>query len=108
MVGVDDVVAWIALRSASAVGAVLGRRLAERFGGPGAVLAASAQDRIDAGCPDRVARALGKRSLVIEARRELERVHAAGARVVVLDDPEYPPLLRHLHDAPLYLIAKGM
>jgi DNA processing protein len=88
MAGADDAAAWIALRAARGVGDVAGRKLLERFGHPSAV-------------PDVDADALAT------AHAEVERIAAAGARLVALDDDEYPALLRQLHDAPLYLIAKG-
>jgi DNA processing protein len=37
----------------------------------------------------------------------MERIAAAGARLVSLSAPEYPALLRELRDAPLCLIARG-
>jgi DNA processing protein len=88
MAGADDAAAWIALRAARGVGDVAGRKLLERFGHPSAVpiLAADA---------------------IAAAQAEVERIFAVGARLVALADDEYPPLLRQLYDAPLYLIAKG-
>jgi DNA processing protein len=84
MVGVDEAAAWIALRGA--LGDVRGRRLLEAGGRPA--------DGADA-------------AALREARAEVARVTSARARVVGLDDPEYPSLLRHLRDAPLYLTARG-
>ena len=88
MAGADDAVAWIALRAARGVGDVAGRRLLAEHGHPSAVPAVD-------------------RSGLEAARMEVERIAAAGARLVALDDDEYPAALRQLHDAPLYLIAKG-
>lgn len=39
--------------------------------------------------------------------REIALVKEAGARVVPFDDPEYPPLLREIPDAPALLYFKG-
>ncbi len=84
MAGVGDAAAWIAFRTAN--GDVRGRALlAERDP------ASAAHDA----------------TTLAEARDELARITAAGARAVTLDDPEYPPLLRQLRDAPLYLTARG-
>jgi DNA processing protein len=108
MVGGDDAAWWVALRAAPGIGDVLGRRLCERFGGPGAVLTAAPADLAEAGCPPAVAERLGRSAIRAAGEREVERIRAAGARVIGLDDPEYPPLLRELHDAPLHLIARGL
>lgn len=42
-----------------------------------------------------------------EAERELEAIRKAGGRVLFLGDPEYPPLLALLDDAPPCLIMAG-
>src|SRR6185369_706066 len=108
MTGMDDAAAWVALRMAPKIGDVLGRRLSERFGGAAAALGAGEVALVDAGCPPAAAKRLAGSRALAEARRELARVTEQGARVVCLDHPEYPPLLRQLHDAPLALIAKGL
>lgn len=108
MAGVDEAAGWVAVRSAPGIGDVLGRRLCERFGGPLGVLAAAPDDLVAAGCKPAAAAHLGRSATRAEAAREVERVTAVGARVVGLDDAEYPPLLRELYDAPLHLIAKGV
>lgn len=38
---------------------------------------------------------------------ELERMAKACARIIPWDSPSYPPLLRHIHDPPLWLAVKG-
>ncbi len=108
MAGVDEAVAWMALRMAPGIGDVLGRTLAERCGGPAAVFTAPATELIARGCSAKVANRLDASAALAEAERELARVTAVGARLVSFADPEYPPLLRHLYDAPLVLFARGM
>jgi DNA processing protein len=41
------------------------------------------------------------------AALEVERIRAAGARLITRNDSEYPAPLRELTDAPLYLVARG-
>ena len=41
------------------------------------------------------------------ANRQLEILHQYKWQVVLIDDKEYPPYLRHLVDAPLLLFVKG-
>lgn len=107
MVGVDEAGAWVALRSAAGVGDVIGRQLLSAFGSPRAVWEAEPTALLAAGCSPAVMGALGDREALTVAGVEVERIAAVGARVVALDDPEYPPLLRELRDAPLYLVARG-
>jgi DNA processing protein len=107
MAGADAAAAWVALRAAPGVGDVVGRRLLDRLGGPLAVLTASGEELAAIGCAPDLATALREPHALDAARLEVERIAAVGARVVALDAPEYPPLLRELRDAPLYLVARG-
>lgn len=107
MVGVEEAAAWVALRATPGIGDLNGRQLLDRFGSPRAIRAATPAALTDAGCPPALARALRTRETFAAARIEVERIAAAGARLVALDDAEYPPLLRSLPDAPLYLVARG-
>ena len=84
------------------VGPVTYRRLLDRYH-----TAAAALDALP-----RLARAGGKATLptmmsAAEAERELERTHALGGRMIFLGDPDYPPLLAMLDDAPPCLIFSG-
>jgi DNA processing protein len=106
MVGKDEAVAWVALRSAAGIGDVVGRRLLAHLGGAEAVLVASASAIEAAGFSSAVAAALAGADRRA-ASEEVARTGAAGARLIPLDDPEYPPLLAQLADAPLYLVARG-
>ena len=84
------------------VGPVTFRRLIDRYH-----TAAAALDALP-----RLARAGGKQTApatisLAEAEQELERTSAAGGRMIFLGDPEYPPLLAMLDDAPPCLIMIG-
>src|SRR6185295_11077992 len=106
MVGEDEAAAWVALRLASGVGDVAGRKLLAAFGTPLAALAADAAALARAGIAPTVGDGVRRASLD-DGRAEVRRVAAVGARIVPFDDPEYPALLRHVPDAPLYLVARG-
>ncbi|MCC6847480.1 MAG: DNA-protecting protein DprA [Deltaproteobacteria bacterium] len=99
--------AWLALRAAPGIGDVRGRALAMRFAGALGVLAAAESALVAAGCSAATARRLHDPAIRRGAREELERIVAAGARLVALDAVEYPAPLREIHDAPLHLVAKG-
>jgi DNA processing protein len=106
MRGQDEAAAWIALRGARGVGDVAARRVVTHFGGVSAALAASEAALVAAGLTP--AAAAGVRAASLEdARDELARIRALGARLITCDDDEFPPLLRQISDPPLYVIARG-
>ncbi len=98
---------WIALRTAPGLSHATGRRLLDACGGLRAIGEASPERLAALRAPHGLAAHLRDSRARAEAEAELERIAAAGARLVTLDDAEYPPALRQLRDAPLYVIAKG-
>jgi DNA processing protein len=84
------------------VGPVTYRRLLDRYHSPAAALDAL----------PRLARAGGRSGTApvvsaAEAERELERTSGAGGRMIFLGDPDYPPLLAMMDDAPPCLVVRG-
>jgi DNA processing protein len=84
------------------VGPVTYRRLLDRYRTPAAALEAL----------PRLARAGGHPNppppiSPADAQRELDRTQALGGRMVFLGDPEYPPLLAMMDDAPPCLTVSG-
>ncbi len=84
------------------IGPVTYRRLLERYRTPAAAIDAL----------PRLARAAGRSAgpavmSVGEAERELDSTRALGGRIVFLGDPDYPPLLALMDDAPPCLIVLG-
>jgi DNA processing protein len=84
------------------IGPITYRRLLDRYHGPAAAL-----DALPA-----LARAGGRANPPRttssgEAERELERTEALGGRMIFLGDPDYPPLLAMMDDAPPCLILAG-
>jgi DNA processing protein len=84
------------------VGPVTYRRLIQRYH-----TAAAALDVLP-----RLARTAGKTVVprvlsIADAEQELERTRALGGRMIFLGDPEYPPLLAMIDDAPPCLILSG-
>lgn len=107
MQGEDGAVAWVALRAAAGVGDVLARRLVARFGGAEQTLAAGASALAAAGLNSEAAATLEAGRQLEAAADEVARIRAAGARLIPCTDSEYPSLLSVVHDAPLYLVARG-
>jgi DNA processing protein len=97
-----DTIDRLRLVRTDGVGPVTYRRLLERYRTPAAALAAL----------PRLARAGGRTSApkilpTAEAEHEIERTQAHGGRMVFLGDPDYPPLLALMDDAPPCLIVAG-
>jgi len=83
------------------IGPVSYKQLMQRFGGARAALDA---------LPDLVRRGGGKQVLLANEAvitRELQFAYAFGARHVFLGDPDYPPLLSHIDNAPPVICVKG-
>ena len=83
------------------VGPVTWRQLVARFGDAAAAIEGLPQlARRGGGAPPRVPDAAA-------GERELAAIARAGARLLFLDDPDYPPLLAELDNAPPALIVRG-
>ncbi|MBK8906400.1 MAG: DNA-protecting protein DprA [Rhodospirillales bacterium] len=84
------------------VGPVTFRRLLERFGNASAALQA---------LPELSRRGGQRRTITIctaaSARREMDALATVGARLVANGEPDYPPLLAHIEDAPPLLAMFG-
>jgi DNA processing protein len=93
---------WLRLSRSENVGPASFRLLMARFGSAGAALDA---------LPDLSRRGGLNRSIRIYGRdaaeRDLERAEELGARFVARDEPDYPPLLRHIEQAPPLICLKG-
>jgi DNA processing protein len=100
--------AYIALNMVDHVGPVRVKRLLERFGKPEAILTASAKElmQVDGVGPE-VAKAINGWQSEVDLDAELKRISDFGARVLTLDDPDYPAHLREIYDPPLALYMKG-
>lgn len=104
----EDIQDWIALRLAPGVGNALYKRLLERFGSPGRVLAASVSDLATVeGMTEKAVRGIKDPSLSSGAAQEVLRVHEEGASLVTLSDPLYPSQLAAIYDPPPVLYVKG-
>jgi DNA processing protein len=100
--------AYIALNMIDHVGPVRVKRLMERFGRPQAILEARPKElmQVDGVGPEVAKEIAGWQSSVnIEA--ELKRINDFGARVLTLEDADYPANLRQIYDPPLALYVKG-
>lgn len=103
-----DTEAHIALNMIPRLGPVRLRRLLDRFGTPQRVLAASATElrEVDGIGPE-AARSIANWEKQVDLEAELKRIAAAGARVLIPSDAEYPEALRTIHDPPIVLYVLG-
>ncbi|MBI4563685.1 MAG: DNA-protecting protein DprA [Planctomycetes bacterium] len=90
------------------VGAVLHRRLVERFGDARAALRAGVSElRRVQGVGEITAAAIANVARSGDAGREIEKARRSGIRIAAHGAPEYPAALLSLHDPPLVLYLKG-
>ncbi|MFZ4598801.1 MAG: DNA-processing protein DprA [Terrimicrobiaceae bacterium] len=100
--------AYIVLNMVPKLGPVRVRNLLAAFGSPAGVLRASAPDlqRVDGVGPE-VASSIRDWEKRVDLAEELRLVAEFGARVVTLGSPDYPRLLRDIHDPPTVLYIWG-
>lgn len=100
---------WIRLQKCEGVGPVRAAALLSHFASPGAVLAAP-EAALAAIAGPAAARALAAppdaATLALIAATDAW-LATPGCHFLGLHDPDYPPLLRHIHDPPLFLYARG-
>ena len=93
---------WLRLIRSENVGPITFYKLLERFGSADAALAA---------LPEMSRRGGGSKSIKVFAKaaaeRELEEVEKLGAQFIAHMEPDYPPLLYHIDDAPPLICVLG-
>jgi DNA processing protein len=98
---------WLALAQTHGLGPTRARRLVEFFGSVEAVFQASLTELEATGIQAASAQALGTGRSMELAQEELIRAKSAGAKVVPIGDPAYPPSLAQIYDPPLVLYVRG-
>lgn len=99
---------WIALKQIPGVGNHLYKLLLDRFETPEGVFSAAESELLEIeGLGGRVAKAILAHRGTDPAKAEMRLAEKSGSRLVTFRDPEYPVLLREIHDPPPYLYVKG-
>lgn len=99
---------WIALNMTPGVGPRAAAKLLERFGSAEGVFGALRSELERLRLRPEAVESIALRDRHAEAARELERVREIeGADVLVLDDGNYPALLREIPDPPITLYVRG-
>ncbi|MFH1741283.1 MAG: DNA-processing protein DprA [bacterium] len=102
---------YLTLLRCPRMGAVRLRRLLDRFGTPEKVLSASHHDllqveRMNAEAADAIIQA-GKGEFDRQVQKEISWLRGQGVRLVLLDDPAYPTLLKEIASPPPVLYIWG-
>ncbi len=98
---------WVAFNRTPGVGAAKIRALIDHFGSLPAAWQADVAELRAAGLDRRAIDSLRTTRNTMDLDAELDRIAAHGARVLIWDNPDYPPLLQAIPDAPPLLYAKG-
>ena len=102
-----DVRYWIGFNRVTGVGPAKVRALIDHFGDLETAWQAEPHDLKEAGLDRRSIENLLNTRAKIDLDQEIDRVNKTGARVMIWDDADYPPLLKNLPDAPPVLYIKG-
>ena len=99
---------WLRLHLAAGVGAITFARLIDQFGDPQTALAATAgQLATIRRVGPATARQIVASRTEIDTEAEFDLAEKLRVRIITLDNPDYPPPLRQIHDAPPVLYVKG-
>ncbi len=100
---------WLALASVEGLGSVRIRRLIARFGSAQAIFEAELPEiaRLPSFNPVLASRILTVSGNFLTFRERLDTLENQNVRVMCLEDPDYPPQLKNLPDAPGILCSTG-
>lgn len=101
----EQALPWLALALTPGLGPTRVRRLVERFGTMTAVFHASLTELEATGLLAVSAQAIGTGKSFQLAQEEIEKVKAAGAQIVTLDDSRYPLRLKEIYDPPVLTLC---
>ncbi len=98
----------ILLNMISGIGHAKYRKLMDEFGSESEIFRQSFDRLKDVpGIGDVLAERLTDSGNSDMLKKELERSERGGARIITLNDSDYPPVLRELHDPPLCIYLRG-
>jgi DNA processing protein len=99
---------WMALKHVPGVGNHLFKSLMDRFGTPQKVFEATSQDLTGVeGISGQLAGTILGFRAGDSIQREMDAAAELNCRIITLTNPQYPELLRAIHDPPPYLYVKG-
>jgi len=104
----QDIRYWVAFNKVSGIGAARLRALLDYFGDLETAWNASTHDLQQAGLDRRSQANLLNERHRLDLDAELDRLERAQIRVFTWDDPDYPPHLREVFNAPPVLYVRGL
>jgi DNA processing protein len=104
----ESLIQWLGLKTVPGVGNRLFLHLIQHFGGPAEVFSASRQELLQVeGVNDRLASVIHGYKIPKEVQEDQALAQENGVRIITFSDPDYPTLLRHIHDPPPVLYVYG-
>lgn len=103
----NDMRYWVGFNRVYGVGPAKVRALIDHFGDLETAWSAEVTNLREAGLDRRSIENLLATRVQLDLDQEIDRVQQTGARIVIWDDADYPPLLKNLPDAPPVLYLKG-
>jgi len=98
---------WLALALTSGLGPTRIKKLIEHCGTAERVFQATLTELEATGMPAVSAQSLATGKSMELAEQECAKAAEAGAKIIALSDPEYPPRLKEIYDPPGILFVKG-
>jgi DNA processing protein len=99
---------WVGLNMVLGVGKTLSHRLVKAMGSPKNVFHASRRELMEVErVGDKVARQILDFDLERSVEREYQLIHRRNVRILTIDDPQYPFLLKSIYDPPPVIYYKG-
>ena len=104
----ENLFPWFQLKSTPGVGNLLYKRLIDVFHSPENAIHATRKELLQVeGLSDRLITAIKRHTLPDVYKKELEKVHQKGIKILTLTDHDYPALLLEIPDPPPYLYVYG-
>jgi DNA processing protein len=102
-----DLADWIALNMVRGIGPKTANQLLKHFGSPAQVFTASRSALEKEGLKPQTIQELKDSEILEKANAEIERLEALAARVITLEDEDYPVSLREIYDPPIAIYVRG-
>ena len=104
----ENLFPWFRLKSTPGVGNLLYKRLIDVFHSPENAIHAPRKELLQVeGLSDRLITAIKRHTLPESVKKELDKVHQKGIKILTLTDTDYPALLLEIPDPPPYLYVYG-
>jgi len=107
-VTMDHILPWLILKDVPGVGNHLFKRLIDKWQSPQNVLEQPVNDLLTlSGISPKIAKSIDQQHSTDKAHKEIDRAFKRGIKIICMDDPSYPPLLKQIPDPPPVLYIYG-